>query len=100
MKGKKLSDGKTVGGKNRLTDKVIDRMQNFYGKAIRENKGDLEGMQTTIKAIQNHMIKNNASLDQQHQYCLKYGDTWCNIGKTKQKAHQHIMRTIVCQTCL
>ena len=23
-----------------------------------------------------------------------------NAGKTKQKAHQHITRTIVCQTCL
>jgi hypothetical protein len=83
MKGKKLSDGKTVGGKNRLTDKVIDRMQNFYGKAIRENKGDLEGMQTSIKAIHNHMIKSNASLDQQHQYCPKSGDTWCKYWKDK-----------------
>ena len=24
----------------RLTDKVIDKMQNHYGKAIRGNKGD------------------------------------------------------------
>lgn len=39
MVGEKLSDGKTVGGKGRLTDKVIDKMQNYYGKAIRENRG-------------------------------------------------------------
>ena len=56
-KGKKLSDGKTVGGKGRLTDKVIDKMQNYYGKAIRGNKGDLNGMKESIKAIQYHMIK-------------------------------------------
>lgn len=62
MKGKKLSDGKGVGGKGvggkgRLTDKVIDKMQNYYGKAIRESKGNLKGMQKSISAIQNHMIK-------------------------------------------
>ena len=57
MKGKKLSDGKGVGGKGRLTDKMIDKMQNYYGKATRENKGNLKGMQKSISAIQNHMIK-------------------------------------------
>eukprot|EP00794_Sanderia_malayensis_P018529 gene18529-20390_t len=30
MRGKKLRDGKTVGGKARLTDKVVDKMQNFW----------------------------------------------------------------------
>ena len=48
-KGKKLSDGKTVGGKGRLTGKVIDKMQNYYGKAIRGNKGDLNGMKKISK---------------------------------------------------
>ena len=41
-RGRKLRDGKTVGGSNRLTDKVIDKMQNFYGQAIRNNCGDLD----------------------------------------------------------
>ena len=84
MRGKKLPDGKTVGGKNRLTDKIIDRMQNYYGNAIRQNSGSLEGMQTSIKAIQHHMIKNSGvSLDEQHQYCPKSGDTWCKYWKDK-----------------
>ena len=80
MKGRKLSDGKTVGGKGRLTDKVIDRMQNYYGKAIRENKGNLQGMQNSIKAIQCHMIRNNKqTLKKQHQHCPKTADTWCKF---------------------
>ena len=33
-KRQKLADGKTVGGKGRLTDKIIDSMQNYYGQAI------------------------------------------------------------------
>lgn len=44
MKGKKLPDGKGIGGAVRLTDKVIDSLQNWYGRAIRSNKGDLQGM--------------------------------------------------------
>ena len=37
-RGKKRADGKSIGGRGRLMDKVIDKMQNYYGKAIRGNK--------------------------------------------------------------
>jgi len=37
MRGLKLSDEKTVGGGGRLTDKSIDKMQNFYGQCIRNS---------------------------------------------------------------
>ena len=84
MKGKKLADGKSIGGRGRLTDKVIDKMQNYYGKAIRGNKGNLEGMKTSIKAIQHHMVKNDKlTLKKQHQYCPKSADTWCKYWKDK-----------------
>lgn len=84
MKGKKLSDGKTVGGRGRLTDKVIDKMQNYYGKAIRGNKENLEGMKSSIKAIQHHMIKGEGTpQEQQHRYCPKSSDTWCKYQKDK-----------------
>ena len=86
-KGQKLSDGKGVGGRGRLTDKVVDKMQNYYGKAIRGNKGDLEGMKKSINAIQHHMIKSDKkSLEEQHQYCPQSGDTWCKYWKDK---HDH-----------
>ena len=48
MKGKKLTDGKTVGGKARLTDKVIDKMQNFFGQVVRNNSGCKEKMKSDI----------------------------------------------------
>ncbi|GFV81995.1 uncharacterized protein TNCV_3151931 [Trichonephila clavipes] len=35
--GKKLSDGKTIGGKGRLTDAIISKWTTFYGNAIRAN---------------------------------------------------------------
>ena len=51
MKGSKLVDGKGVAGRGRLNDRVINRIQNYYGNAIRENCGNLQGIKDRIKAI-------------------------------------------------
>ncbi|CAB3999514.1 Hypothetical predicted protein [Paramuricea clavata] len=41
-------------------------------------------MKSSIKAIQNHMIRNgNLTLDKQHQYCPRSPDTWCKYWKDK-----------------
>ena len=37
MKGKKLSNGKEILGKGRLTNKIINKMLSYYGMAIRQN---------------------------------------------------------------
>ena len=84
-KSQKLSDGKTVGGRGRLTDKVIDQMQNYYGKAIRDNSGNIENMKTSIWAIYHHMIKDDTlSLEEQHKLCPKGKDSWCKFWKDKE----------------
>ncbi|GFT10648.1 uncharacterized protein TNCV_1943721 [Trichonephila clavipes] len=41
---------KGVGGKGKLTDKFIDKLQNYYGIAIRSNVGCLEKMQSAVIA--------------------------------------------------
>ena len=46
----KLSDGKSIGGRGRLTDRMIDTMQNYYDCAIRKNKNNLDGMVNDVKA--------------------------------------------------
>ena len=89
MKGKKLSDNKGVGVKGRLIDKIIDKMQNYYGKAIRENKEDSKGMQESISAILNHMVKNEKLHKKQHKDCPKSADTWCKFWKDKQNKTEH-----------
>jgi hypothetical protein len=43
-RGQKLSDGKTTGGQGRLTNSLINSLQDYYGDAIRRNKGNLEQM--------------------------------------------------------
>lgn len=85
MKGRKLADGKGVGGKGRLTDKLIDRIQNYYGNSIRENSGHLQGMRESIKAIQCHMIEDTSMpLEKQHRHCPKGKSTLYKFWADKQ----------------
>ena len=84
-RGKKLADGKGIGGAGRLTDKIIDKMQNHYGSAIRNNKGKLESMHDSIQSILKHMVEEEGKfLEEQHALCPKHGHTWCKFWKDKQ----------------
>ncbi|KAJ4431836.1 hypothetical protein ANN_20442 [Periplaneta americana] len=52
LKGKKLEDGKLLGGQHRLTDKEIHTLKIYYRKAIRDNVGlDVKAMQKAVWAI-------------------------------------------------
>lgn len=79
MKGKKLSDGKTIGGRNRLTDNLIDIFQRYYGKALQQNKGNLPNMQKAVKAIWHHYA--STAENQMHEYCPEGNDSWCKWQK-------------------
>lgn len=50
FRGQKLADGKTIGGAERLTNKVINSVQNYYGDAIRKRKGDMKAMMKAVQA--------------------------------------------------
>ena len=43
QQGIKHADGTSVGGKGRLTDVLVDKMQNYFGEAIRRNNDSIEG---------------------------------------------------------
>lgn len=85
-KGKKLADGKTIGGKGRLTKERINIIQRYYGNAIRKNTGDLQAMQNAIWAIFHHSIQpaTNVSLEEQHRFCPKGESTWCKFNSDKE----------------
>ena len=84
QRGTKLSDGKVKGGKGRLTDKTIDKMQNYFGEAIRNNVGNIESMENDIWAIFKHIIRDNSqSLDEQHSLCPR--DSWCTYWSNREK---------------
>ncbi len=80
-KGKFLSDSKKISGTGRLTKKVIDKLQNYYGMAIRSNVADLRGMMMAVQATLHHMT----STDDRpvHHMCPEGENSWCSYNKAK-----------------
>ena len=88
-RGQKLADGKTIGGVGRLTDARMNSLQNYYGDAIRRNKGDLEGM---IKAVQATLLHCNSTDDApRHHLCPEGETSWCKwqVAKALGKEYHH-----------
>jgi len=83
---KKLLDGKTVGGKGRLSLKEIDRLQIYYGLAIRRNVGNIRKMKQDIDAILRHRLSTDENPN--HSLCPEGESTWCNYKK-KQQDYKH-----------
>ena len=78
-KGKKLTDGKLLSGKDRLKIIRIHAIQNFYGRAIRNNKGNPQKMLEETWAIL-HQYSSTES-NPKHDKCPK-GE---NVGaRTKE----------------
>lgn len=93
-KGQKLADGKGVGGKGRLTKKRIDSFQVYYGRAIKENKGNVAEAQQAVQAI----LKHSMSTDRKpsHQYCPKEKHLGVAGRETKQGEHRLTTTEILC----
>lgn len=76
--GKKLADGKAIGGVGRLTNIQMDVIQGFYGSAIRRNLGDAKAMSKATMAILDRY-----SAATKHEKCPTGGQTWCSFQKDK-----------------
>ena len=57
---RKLADGCTMGGAGRLTNSLIDSLQVYYGKAIRNNVSNIEDMKNAVMAIFYHSTSTDA----------------------------------------
>ncbi|GFT68062.1 uncharacterized protein TNCV_713991 [Trichonephila clavipes] len=66
-KGIKLSDGKNISGRGRLTLKEVDSIQHYYGLAIRKNLSSVEDMKRAIWAIYFHKLSTQDN--PQHALC-------------------------------
>jgi hypothetical protein len=77
--GQKLADGKTIGGAGQLTDKVIKSLQNYYGDAIRRNKGNVQAMTKAVQATLLHCNSTNAH----HHLCPEGPSSWCKWQAAK-----------------
>lgn len=69
---------KGLGGKGKLTDKLIKELTIYYGLAIRRNANNKDNMKNAIWATFLHKISNNEN--PQHQFC---DDSWCSWRQAK-----------------
>ena len=80
-KGKKLADGKGIGGgKGRLTEKVMNTLQNHFGMAIRQSTNNIYAMKKAIAAVLHHSSENDDP-EKRHQYCPRPAETWCKFQR-------------------
>ena len=71
----KLKDNNPFGGKGRMTFKLINKLQNYYGLAIRSNKGNLQEMEKAVNASLKRCA--SSAQNQMHDDCPKGEDSWC-----------------------
>lgn len=94
---KKNSDGKPIGGKNRLTDAAIQKLQLYYSLAIRRSTTSVAAMRKAIWAEFYHVCSSND--EPLHQLC---DDSWCKYkeavatGKEYDHSkHFHLQKIIM-----
>ena len=73
---------KGLGGRGKLTDATIDRLQNYFGVAIRQNAGDLAGM---VKATRASLFHVSSSKNNNFHYpnCPTGSNSWCKYNADK-----------------
>lgn len=80
--GRKLTDGKGIGGKQRLTNARINSYQVYYGKAIRGNLGNVEAAGNAVLAIFYHSVSTDAN--PQHHMCPDTPTSWCAFHQSRR----------------
>lgn len=80
-RGEKLADGKSFSGKNRLTDKIIDKFTTYYGNAIREHNNSIQDMRKAIWAIFCHYRSTDDN--PMHHFCPVGDTSWCQFQKAQ-----------------
>lgn len=73
---RKLKDSvPSLKGKGKLTDALIDKIQNYYGIAIRSNVGNLSSMQSATIAAFFHCC--SSAKKPMHGQCPTGAESWC-----------------------
>ncbi|GFU77054.1 uncharacterized protein TNCV_2241741 [Trichonephila clavipes] len=92
-KGIKLSDGKNISGRGRLTLKEVDSIQHYYGLAIRKNLSSVEDMKRAIWAIYFHKLSTEDN--PQHALC-----PLVNFIESEKKVFRDLTEKDLLKKCL
>ena len=75
---KLVKANKEFGGSGKLNNHMIDKIQNYYGIAIRQNVGtDVSTMKSAVWAGFYHAI--SSAENYWHDHCPKGADSWCGF---------------------
>ena len=70
---------KGLGDRGRLTDPIVDRLQNYAGVTIRQNVGDLKSMKSGFLASLFHVASNKDNLFH-YPHCPIGPNSWCKCN--------------------
>ena len=80
-----LSDGKMLGGVGRLTDKMINKLQSYFGMAIRQSTGKtVYEMKKAIGAVL-FQCSAASNLEEKYQMRPREAYSWCEYQADKKK---------------
>lgn len=77
-------DHKGIGGRNKLTAKMIDKLTVYYGLAIRRNFDSVERMRDAVWATFYHY--SSTKDHPQHQLCPQGSTSWCEWQRANADA--------------
>ena len=86
--------GNPISGKGKLTEKVINSMQTWYGKATRDNINNVYAMKKAIAAICYHCCEGDEKHNEEyrHRYCPM--DSLCKFKKDLKTGKNTYKKTI------
>ncbi|KAK7473611.1 hypothetical protein BaRGS_00035158 [Batillaria attramentaria] len=72
---KRKAQGQPIGGRGKLTAERIKKLTNYYGRAIKDNKGNLDATVNAVWASFFHTLSSDASHN--HNLCPDGPKSWC-----------------------
>ena len=73
---------KGLSGRGNLTNDMIDRLQNYYGINIRQNKNDLKNMQAAVRGTLFHVASSKEN-NWHYLHCPEGKDSWCKFHQDR-----------------
>ena len=83
-----LSDGKKLSGIGRLSNKWMNKLQNYYGLAIRQNTDSLIKMRKAVGAVLYHSSEASTT-EARHQFCDKDSE-WCKMRQAEKAGESYV----------
>ena len=89
--------GKKLGGIGRLNEKFINRLQNYYGLAIRQNTDSLINVRKAVGAVL-YPCSEAATPEARHMFCDKDSE-WCKYRIAEKKGELYVEKTGFANCC-